>query len=38
MGFAADVANRIIFMENGVIVESGLPSDLLESPQTERLK
>jgi ABC-type polar amino acid transport system ATPase subunit len=38
MGFAADVANRIIFMENGVIVESGLPSDLLESPQTERLR
>ena len=38
MGFAADVANRIIFMENGVIVESGLPSDLLEYPQTERLK
>lgn len=38
MGFAADVANRIVFMEHGAVVESGLPQDLLRKPSTERLK
>lgn len=38
MGFAADVANRIIFMEHGVVVESGLPGDVLRFPKTDRLK
>ncbi len=38
MGFAADVANRIIFMEHGAVVESGLPQDVLRAPTTDRLK
>jgi polar amino acid transport system ATP-binding protein len=31
MTFARDVSNRIIFMENGVIVEDGKPEDLFTS-------
>ncbi len=38
LGFAAQVADRIIFMEAGNIVEEGPPSQLLHSPRTERLK
>lgn len=38
LGFAAQVADRIIFMEAGKIVEEGPPSQLLHSPRTERLK
>lgn len=38
MGFAADVANRVIFIDQGVIAESGAPDDILRNPQTERLK
>ncbi len=38
MGFAADVANRIVFMENGAVVESGPPAELLNNPQSERLR
>jgi len=38
MGFAADVANRIIFMEHGAVVETGRPQELLRAPATERLK
>jgi ABC-type polar amino acid transport system ATPase subunit len=38
MGFAADVADRIIFMEHGTIAESGLAQDVLRAPRTDRLK
>lgn len=38
MGFAREVANRVVFMENGVIVEEGSPKEIFEAPKSERLK
>ncbi len=38
MGFAREVADRVIFMDKGVIVEQGPPSQLFTSPQQERTK
>jgi len=38
MAFARDVADRIVFMDQGLIVEEGLPGAILDSPQTDRLK
>jgi ABC-type polar amino acid transport system ATPase subunit len=38
MDFARDVADRCIFMADGVIVEEGEPRALFDSPQTERLR
>ena len=36
MGFARDVADRVVFMDGGVIVEQGAPADVLENPTQER--
>ncbi len=38
MGFARDVADRIVFMDGGVVVEQGPPADVLEHPKSERLQ
>lgn len=38
MGFARMVADRVIFMDKGQIVESGKPDSLFNSPQHQRLK
>lgn len=38
MGFAKEVANRVIFMADGEIVESGQPSELFANPKFERTK
>ena len=38
MGFARRVADRVVFMDRGEIVESGTPARMFEDPQTERLK
>jgi general L-amino acid transport system ATP-binding protein len=38
MGFARQVADRVVFMDRGEIVESGAPEQIFGSPQTERLK
>ncbi len=38
MGFAREVANRVIFMNEGVIKEENNPKDFFENPQDERLK
>lgn len=38
MEFAKEVANRIIFMDNGEIIESGHPVELLTNPQHDRTK
>jgi general L-amino acid transport system ATP-binding protein len=38
MGFARQVADRVIFMDNGSIIESGTPAEMFEAPQSERLK
>lgn len=36
MGFAREVANKVIFMDGGYIVEQGSPEDVLGNPQEER--
>ncbi len=38
MGFAKKAANRIIFMDQGLIVEENNPNDFFASPQTQRCK
>lgn len=38
MGFAREVSNHVIFMENGLIVEEGKPEVLFEAPKEERTK
>ncbi|MCK1216998.1 amino acid ABC transporter ATP-binding protein [Streptococcus uberis] len=38
MGFAKEVADRVIFMDGGVIVEEGSPKNLFENPQESRTK
>jgi polar amino acid transport system ATP-binding protein len=38
MSFARDIADRIVFMDGGVIVEQGKPEQLLFSPATERVR
>jgi polar amino acid transport system ATP-binding protein len=38
MGFAADVADRVVFMDGGVIVEQGPPNDVLSRPREERTR
>ena len=38
MGFAKEVADRVIFMDEGVIAEEGTPDAIFNNPQTERLK
>lgn len=37
MGFAKEVADRVIFMDHGVIVEEGTPTEIFEHPKSERL-
>lgn len=36
MGFAKEVADRVIFMDEGFIVEQGTPAELFDNPQNER--
>ncbi|MCX6401596.1 MAG: amino acid ABC transporter ATP-binding protein [Propionibacteriales bacterium] len=36
MGFAREVGNKLVFMDGGVVVEEGLPTDVLSNPQHER--
>lgn len=38
MGFAKEVGDRVIFMDEGVIVEENSPVELFENPQNERTK
>ena len=38
MGFAREVADRVLFMDEGVIVEEGPPGDLLQNPAHPRTK
>jgi polar amino acid transport system ATP-binding protein len=38
MRFAKEVGHRIIFMDEGLIVEEGTPQQMFEQPQTERLR
>jgi polar amino acid transport system ATP-binding protein len=38
MGFARDVADRVVFMDGGVVVEQGAPGDVINNPQHERTR
>ena len=38
MGFARDVADRVIFMDDGLIVEEGTPDEVFDHPKSERTK
>ena len=38
MGFAREVSNRVIFLDDGVIAEEGSPADIFENPKCERLQ
>ena len=38
MGFAFEVANRVIFLDNGLVAEDGTPDEIFGNPKTERLK
>jgi polar amino acid transport system ATP-binding protein len=38
MGFAREVADNVVFMDGGVVVESGAPQEVLSNPQHERTR
>jgi polar amino acid transport system ATP-binding protein len=38
MGFAHEVADRVVFMDGGVIVEQGSPAEVLDNPREERTR
>ena len=38
MGFAREVGNRVLFMDEGKIAEEGAPTDIFGNPQSDRLK
>ncbi|MBF8192459.1 amino acid ABC transporter ATP-binding protein [Nonomuraea sp. K274] len=38
IGFAREVADRVVFMDGGVVVESGTPAEVLDNPSSPRTK
>ena len=38
MGFAREVGSRVVFMDGGVIVEEGPPSEVFDNPKSDRTK
>jgi polar amino acid transport system ATP-binding protein len=38
MGFAREVADTVVFMDDGVVVESGRPAEVLANPRHERTR
>jgi polar amino acid transport system ATP-binding protein len=38
MGFAREVADKVVFMDGGVVIESGAPAEVLSNPKHERTK
>ena len=38
MGFAHDVADRVVFVDGGVIQEQGTPEEVLDNPQNPRTR
>ena len=38
MGFAREVGDSLVFMDDGVVVEAGSPREVLANPQHERTK
>ena len=38
MAFARDISTKVIFMDEGVIAEQGIPSEVFDNPKSERLR
>ena len=38
MGFAREVSNRVVFLDEGVVAEDGAPEEVFDNPKSERLK
>ena len=38
MGFAREVSNRVVFLDDGIIAEEGAPAELFDNPKCERLQ
>ena len=38
MSFARDVADRVVFMDDGIIVEEGVPNQIFTTPRTDRVR
>ena len=38
MGFAREVSNRVLFLDDGLVAEEGTPDDIFNHPQCERLQ
>jgi polar amino acid transport system permease protein len=38
MGFARRVADQVVFMDEGKVIEAGPPEDIFDRPKSERLK
>ena len=38
MGFAREVADRVLFMDEGIIMEQGMPDEIFSNPQNERTR
>ncbi|MNI79941.1 Glutamine transport ATP-binding protein GlnQ [compost metagenome] len=38
MGFAREIGDRVLFMEQGIIIEEGAPQQLFDQPQQERTR
>ncbi len=38
MGFAREVSNRVLFLDEGYIIEEGTPAELFDNPKSERLQ
>ena len=38
MGFAKEVADKVVFMDGGYILEEGTPKEIFEQPQNQRTK
>jgi polar amino acid transport system ATP-binding protein len=38
IGFASEVADQLIFMDGGVVVEQGVPKEMIANPQSQRLR
>ena len=38
MDFARDIADRVVFLEDGILTEQGTPEQIFENPQSERLQ
>jgi polar amino acid transport system ATP-binding protein len=38
MGFAAEVSDRVCFMDGGYVIEDGTPDEVFKNPKTDRAK